>query len=587
MNTGPRGRQGDKKTSKQETSLKFAPVRVDSPLGRRYLEPVKLPARIAKYELTKYLGGGMSEVYQARDTVLGRTVAVKLLTAQAAMDEDTRARFLLEARVSSGIAHENIITTHDYGEEDGIPYMVLEFLTGRTLKDVLQSGEPLPLRKRVSIGLQLARALAHVHSLNLIHRDVKPDNVHLDAQGRVKLMDFGIVKTGDVNLTQAGYALGTPHYVAPELVLGQPVTPLVDVYSFGVLLFELLSGKRAIQADTVERIFYQILHEDIPIAPMDEAAVPPALQQVVRAAITRDPNVRTQSMQTLAAQLEQWMNENPTRSQPTQAQIPVAARNVRRVRLPNLIIAGAAAFAFIMAIGIGLVFFNAQKANARITDDTLGEMAFVAAGPFLYGPDKQSVQINGFYIDLTEVTNEDFEQFSKATGHPLPPGFAHGSPGVPVVNVTVDDARAYAKWAGKRLPTEQEWEKAARSMDGRVFPWGDIATPSRANVLDNPDDSQHHVVSADAFRVGRSPYLVLQMIGNVREFTGEQTAPALSALREYQDKLTPPAQLDEPWFIVKGGSYNYKLAETPLFLNEVVPGRFRSPDLGFRCVRDP
>ena len=251
----------------------------------------------------------MSEVYQSRDTVLGRTVAVKLLTAQAAMNEDTRARFLLEARVSSGIAHENIITTYDYGEEDGIPYMVLEYLTGQTLKDAL-AGEPMPLRKRVSIGLQLARALAHVHSLQLIHRDVKPDNVHLDAQSRVKLMDFGIVKTGDVNLTQAGYALGTPHYVAPELVMGQAVTPLVDVYSFGVLLFELLSGKRAIQADTVERIFYQILHEEISFAPMEAAEVPPALQEIVRGAMLRDPAARTQTMASVADQLEQWLTGN-------------------------------------------------------------------------------------------------------------------------------------------------------------------------------------------------------------------------------------------------------------------------------------
>jgi serine/threonine-protein kinase len=560
----------------------LASVHVDRTFGRLYPEPVKLPARIAKYELNKYLGGGMSEVYQARDTVLGRTVAVKLLTAQAAMNEDTRARFLLEARVSSGIAHENIITTHDYGEQDGIPYMVLEFLTGRTLKDVLQSGEPLPLRQRVSIGLQLARALAHVHSLDLIHRDVKPDNVHLDAQGRVKLMDFGIVKTGDVNLTQAGYALGTPHYVAPELVMGQPVTPLVDVYSFGVLLFELLSGKRAIQAETVERIFYQILHKDIPLAPMNEAAVPAYLQQVVCSATARDPKARTQSMEAVAAQLEQWMNENPTQSQPT-----AAARRVRRVRLPNFVLVAAASVALIAAIGLAFVFMNAQKASARITDDTLGEMAFVAAGPFLHGPEKQDIQINGFYIDVTEVTNEAYEAFAKATGHPLPPGYERGKPGIPIVNVTIDDARAYATWAGKRLPTEQEWQKAARGMDGRVFPWGDLATPSRANVLDNPDDSGHNIVSADAFRVGRSPYLVLQMIGNVREFTSEQTAPTLMALREYEGKLTPPAQADEPWFIVKGGSYKNKLAETPLFLNEIVPGRFRSPDLGFRCVRDP
>ncbi len=527
----------------------------------------------------------MSEVYQARDTVLGRTVAVKLLTAQSAMNEDTRARFLLEARVSSGIAHENIITTHDYGEEDGIPYIVLEFLTGRTLKDALQPGEPMPLRKRVSIGLQLARALAHVHSLELIHRDVKPDNVHLDAQGRVKLMDFGIVKTGDVNLTQAGYALGTPHYVAPELVKGQPVTPLVDVYSFGVLLFELLSGKRAIQADTVERIFYQILHEDISFAPMEEAAVPAPLQELVRAATARDPGARVQTMAMLADQLEQWLSQTPTQSQAV-GQSTLSSRPRQRVYLPNWWLAGAAAVAMILAAGLAFFLLRSQKAVARL-DDTLGEMAFVAPGPFLYGPDKQPTEMGGFYIDLTEVSNEDYDQFCQATSYSYPPGYERGKPGYPVVNVTIADAKAYAAWAGKRLPTEKEWQKASRGVDGRIYPWGDSPAPSRANVADNPDDSWQHVVSVDAYRLGRSPYLALQMIGNVREFTGDKTAATVTALREFEGKLDPPLRADEEWYLVKGGSFKYKLAETSLQVVELVPARYRSPDLGFRCVKDP
>lgn len=525
----------------------------------------------------------MSEVYQARDTVLGRTVAVKLLTAQAAMNEDTRARFLLEARVSSGIAHENIITTYDYGEEDGIPYMVLEYLTGRTLKDALQSGEEMPLRKRVSIGLQLAKALAHVHTLDLIHRDVKPDNVHLDAQGRLKLMDFGIVKTGDVNLTQAGFALGTPHYVAPELVMGQPVTPLVDVYSFGVLLYELLTGKRAIQADTVERIFYQILHEEIPFAPMEAAGIPEPLQQIVRGATARDPLLRIQTMEAVANQLEQWQMGNPTTAQSIGVPPIVPPK---RVYLSNWWLAGAATVAMILAGGIGFLVLSSPKAVARL-DDSLGEMSFVAPGPFLYGAEKQSIDMKGFYIDTTEVTNEEYEGFCKATGNPLPPGFERGKPGYPIVNVTIADAKAYAAWAKKRLPTDREWQKAARGSDGRLYPWGDSAIASRANVLDNPDDTWHHLVSVDAFRTGRSPFMVLQMIGNVREFTSDQTAPTVTALRAYEGKLDPPIRADEPWFLVKGGSFNDKLMETSVPVSAVVPARYRAADLGFRCVKDP
>lgn len=526
----------------------------------------------------------MSEVYQARDTVLGRTVAVKLLTAQASTNDDTRARFLLEARVSSGIAHENVITTHDYGEEDGIPYMVLEFLTGQTLKDALQSGEEIPLRKRVSIGLQLARALAHVHSLGLVHRDVKPDNVHLDGQGRVKLMDFGIVKTGDVTLTQAGYALGTPHYVAPELIMGQPVTPLVDVYSFGVLLFELLTGKRAIQADTVERIFYQILHEEISSAPMEAAGVPMPLQEIVRTAMARDPQLRTQSMAAVATQLEEWLGENPTGTRPVESLPPPPAK--RRVRVSNLWLTTAGALVMVIAAGIGYFFLSAQKASARI-DDLLGEMVLVPAGPFAYGATKEMVDVPAFYIDVTEVSNEDYEEFSKATGYPLPPGFVPGKPGFPVINVSIDDALAFAKWAGKRLPTKREWEKAARGLDGRNYPWGDEPKAALANVADNPDDTWQHLVSVDAYRLGRSPFKVLQMIGNVREFTGEQTAPTVTALRAYEEKLNPPPTGSDRWYVVKGGSFHYKLGESSLPMSEIVPARFRADDLGFRCVKDP
>lgn len=541
---------------------------------------MKLPARIAKYELEKYLGGGMSEVYRARDTVLGRTVAVKLLVGQAAANPDTRARFLLEAKVSSGIAHENVITTYDYGEEDGVPYMVLEFLTGQTLKDALKSEEQMPLRKRVSIALQLAKALAHVHSLQLIHRDIKPDNVHLDAQGRVKLMDFGIVKTEDVNLTQAGFALGTPHYVPPELVMGQPVTVLMDVYAFGVVLYEILTGKRAIQADTVERIFYQILHEEISFAPMVEAGVPEPLQALVRSATMRDPAGRVQSMDAVVATLEQWLMGNPTQAQ------DVAGLAPRRVRVSNTWLAGAGTVAMFLAAGIGYLFMSAPKAAGRI-DDARGEMVLVPAGPFLFGADKQKIELPAFYIDVTEVSNEAYEGFCRATGRPLPPGYTRGTPGLPVVNVSLDDARAYAAWAGKRLPTEKEWEKAARGVDGRRYPWGDQADAGRANVADNPDDSWQHLVSVDAFRMGRSPFAALQMIGNVRELTGEQIAPTVTALRAYTDKLSPPATPEEAWYLVKGGSFQYKLGETELPMMEIVPARLRAPDLGFRCAKDP
>lgn len=518
----------------------------------------------------------MSEVYRALDTVLGRTVAVKLLTTQAAQNEETRARFLLEAKVSSSVVHENIITTYDYGEEDGIPFLVLEYLTGQNLKEALAAEPEMKLKKRVSIALQIAKALEYVHSRKFVHRDVKPDNIHIDAQGRVKLMDFGIVKTEEVALTQVGFALGTPHYVAPELIQGLPVTSLVDVYSFGVLLYEVLTGRKAIQADTVERIFFLILHEPIPMEPMTEAGIPEALQVIVRGSTMRDPAKRTQSMAEVAAALEDWMDENPTQK--------AALPNKRRVHLNSRMLAGGVAVAALCALGLGYLLINRGKAIARSSDpqrieDPAGDMVTVPEGEFRFGVEGKLVRLPAFYLDVVEVTNERYEEFCQVTKRSLPTNFPRGQPGRPVVNVTIADAQAFAAWAKKRLPTEQEWERAARGSDGRRFPWGEEPKREWANVDDNPDDSWHNLVSVEAYRNGRSPEGALQMIGNAKEFTADRTTPTALAIRSH-------AVDESVWYAVKGGSFKSKLAESVAFAVEPVPASYSGPDLGFRCARD-
>lgn len=534
----------------------------------------------------------MSEVYRGRDTVLGRLVAVKMLTAQACTNDDTRARFLLEARVSSGISHPNIITTYDYGELDGVPYMVLEFLTGRTLKEVLaarEAGETIDLRKRVFMAAQLARALAHVHSLKLVHRDIKPDNVHVDSEWRVKLMDFGVVKTEDVTLTQAGFALGTPHYVAPEIVLGQAVTPLVDVYSFGVLLYEVLTGRRAIQADTVERIFFLILNEPLDFAPLIAAGIPEELQAIVRGVTAREPKDRTPSMAEAATQLEAWLDANPTqKTLVAQAALP-AGHTKRRLHLNNRLLAAVVAVSIVLASAVVYLLVNANPLTAREPqrmEDPTGDMVLIPAGPSPQGANRSPANVAAFFFDVTEVTNEDYEEFCNATQRPLPPGFQAGTPGMPIVNVTIADAMAFAKWAKKRLPTAQEWEKAARGAEGRAYPWGPAADTRKANVKDNPDDTWHHVVSADAFRHGRGPYTHVQLIGNVKEFTADTIAPTVLAMRNFANLVTPPPTAEELWYVVKGGSFQSLLAESNPEVIEVIPARYTSPDLGFRCARD-
>src|ERR1700689_3090145 len=206
--------------------------------------------RVGKYELEEFLGGGMSHVYRAKDSVLGRRVALKILTEAGVQDTETKARFLQEARTASNISHENIINVFDFGEDRGRPFIVMEFLEGESLRDAIKRGHLGDFPSRVKILVQVGRAIDYIHTKKIIHRDIKPENINLDSTGKVKLMDFGIAKREGVQLTRAGFTLGTPYYMAPEQVLGRPLPPQADVYAYGILVFELLTGAKPVVGDT-------------------------------------------------------------------------------------------------------------------------------------------------------------------------------------------------------------------------------------------------------------------------------------------------------------------------------------------------
>jgi serine/threonine-protein kinase len=209
-----------------------------------------------------------------------------------------------------------------------------------------------------------------------------------------------------------------------------------------------------------------------------------------------------------------------------------------------------------------------------------GEMILIPAGKFEFGEKKAKVDLPAFYIDKTEVTNAAFKQFSDATGRPLPKDFASDKPDYPIVGINIQDAHAFAAWAGKRLPTGKEWEKAARGPDGRAFPWGNDRDPSKANV------GTDKIEAANGRPDGASPYGVLQMVGNVWEFTEQLTQPTQQSIEVFRTLVKPPPMENEPWYQTRGGSFAEPLANNVIWDHANVPARYANPNVGFRCAKD-
>lgn len=297
---------------------------------------METPGRVGKYEIEQFLGGGMAHVYRAKDTVLGRRVALKMLTDKAMADPRAKERFLEEARTASNLSHENIISVFDFGEDQGRPFMVMEFLEGESLRHAIEAGTLGSLDRRLKIAIQVGRAIDYIHARKIVHRDIKPENVHVDLTGRAKLMDFGIAKNDvaeNLSATIPGMTLGTPYYMAPEQVLGRPLTAHADIYSYGVLLFEVLAGQKAVNADTVDKIFQQVLYEPLKVDPLVAAGVPDQVIEMLKRCTTKQILQRPSNLGVVCDEIQRVLDA-PKDPPTVRIQVPVAVPAPAPVRPP-------------------------------------------------------------------------------------------------------------------------------------------------------------------------------------------------------------------------------------------------------------
>jgi serine/threonine protein kinase/HAMP domain-containing protein len=334
--------------------------------------------QVGRYLIGERLGrGGMATVFRAHDPDIGRDVAIKFLHATLCEDREYHARFLREARAAGGLSHPNIVTVHDVGEIEGRPYMAMELLEGKPLSEEMANNQPLPVRDVVVMGIQLARALAYAHSRGIVHRDIKPGNLmRVKGTQTIKVTDFGIAhmdSAGAEHRTRVGDILGTPQYMSPEQAQGDRLDGRSDLFSTGILLYQMLTGQRPFLGDSLVALAVKIAREDpIPIENL-RRDLPPSLRRIVERCLAKAPDRRFQTGEELSDALGRVLSE-----------IDEAARQKNKPRIVPLRVKWAAMMAVIVAVVMALtaaIVTNRQYAAMvnQVVDSGAALARFIAA----------------------------------------------------------------------------------------------------------------------------------------------------------------------------------------------------------------
>ena len=550
---------------------------------------------IGHYQILGALGkGGMGTVYRALDTRIGREVALKVITpGDVNGPDDLREasdRFRREARSAGVLSHPNLVTVHEFGETDRLLYIVMELVGGPGLDHLMKQQGRLEPRFVADVIRQAGGALDYAHRKGIVHRDIKPANIMLGEGGLVKVADFGIAKMLlEPDVTRAGFAVGTPHYMSPEQMRGEPLDGRADLYSLAVVAYELLSGAKPFSGDSLPATLHSVLFTSPPPVHTLNPAVPERAAEVLSRAMSKDRVGRYKTCAEFAADFDAALGGVPV-APPAASPAAPARRPVWKLLLAAMVVVT------MIAAGIAVYLRQAPKpapkqAPAAVLALPSGDMVLVEAGEALLGRERRPVRVEAFYLDRTEVTNRAWAQFRGASGRAAEPA----APELPVVDVSFEDAQAFARWAGKRLPTAAEWEKAARGAKGWNFPWGDEFRPGAANLPQSPAEARSAALAAaDSHAPGKSPYGALNMVGNVWEWVNAPATPPPGAeFTEYTKlfrELTPPLSPAEPFFQARGGSYRFYVpageAAALVYDASPVPARARKPDIGFRCAKD-